>query len=114
LPLSSRILVIRSRIPPFFRKSSLSDCNCFLPKAPFTEHQTVTKYKHYIPISQNYNLQPIGLFYLFKLVFGVVGAYTGLGALGLIGILFHSVVLDFFAKKYLKQKHQLIKNYKNS
>ena len=59
-------------------------------------------------------LIPIGLFYLFKLAFGEVGAYAGLGVLGLIGILFHSVVIDFFAKKYLKQKHQLIKNYKNS
>jgi len=59
-------------------------------------------------------LIPIGLFYLFKLALGVVGAYAGLGVLGLIGILFHSVVIDFFAKKYLKQKHQLISNYKNS
>jgi hypothetical protein len=59
-------------------------------------------------------LIPIGLFYLFKLAFGVVGGYAGLGVLGLTGILFHSVVIDFFAKKYLKQKHQLISNYKNS
>jgi hypothetical protein len=59
-------------------------------------------------------LGPIALFYLFKLAFGVVGGYAGLGVVGLIGILFHSVVIDFFAKKYLKQKHQLIKNYKNS
>jgi hypothetical protein len=59
-------------------------------------------------------LIPIGLFYLFKLVLGDVGAYAGLGVMGLIGVLLHSVVIDFFAKKYLKQKHQLIKNYKNS
>lgn len=59
-------------------------------------------------------LIPIGLFYLFELAFGSVGAYAALGILGLTGILFHSVVIDFFAKKYLKQKHQLIKNYKNS
>jgi len=59
-------------------------------------------------------LIPIGLFYLFKLAFGVVGGYAGLGVLGLTGILFHSVVINFFAKKYLKQKHQLISNYKNS
>jgi hypothetical protein len=51
---------------------------------------------------------------LFKLVFGDVGAYAGLGVMGLIGVLLHSVIIDFFAKKYLKQKHQLIKNYKNS
>jgi hypothetical protein len=59
-------------------------------------------------------LIPIGLFYLFKLAFGVVGAYAGLGIVGLTGILFHSVVINFFAKRYLKQKHQLIRNYKNS
>ena len=57
---------------------------------------------------------PIGLFYLLKLAFGVEGGYMGLGMLGLIGILFHSVIIDYFSKKYLKQKHQLIKNYKNS
>jgi hypothetical protein len=59
-------------------------------------------------------LGPIGIFYLCKLAFGAIGGYAALGALGLIGILFNSVIIDFFAKKYLKQKHQLIKNYKNS
>jgi len=59
-------------------------------------------------------LIPIGLFYLFKLAFGIMGGYAGLGVVGFIGILFHSVIIDFFAKKYLKQKHQLISNYKNS
>jgi hypothetical protein len=59
-------------------------------------------------------LIPIGLFHLFKLAFGVVGAYATLGSLGFIGILFHSVIIDFFSKQYRKQKHQLIRNYKNS
>ena len=59
-------------------------------------------------------LGPIGLFYLFKLAFGVVGGYIGLGTLGLIGIVFHTAIIDYFAKQYLKKKHQLIKNYKNS
>ncbi len=57
---------------------------------------------------------PIGFFYLFKFAFGTLGGYIGLGIVGFIGILFHSVIIDFFSKKYLKQKHQLIKNYKNS
>ena len=57
---------------------------------------------------------PILLFQLFKLLFGSIGGYIGLGALGFIGILFHAVIIEFFSKKYLKQKHQLIKNYKNS
>ncbi len=59
-------------------------------------------------------LGPIGLFYLFNLALGPVGGYAGLGLIGLIGILFHSVIIDFFSKQYRKQKHQLIKNYKNS
>jgi hypothetical protein len=59
-------------------------------------------------------LGPMGLFYLGKLAFGTIGGYTVLGALGLIGILFNSVIIDFFSKQYRKQKHQLIRNYKNS
>ena len=59
-------------------------------------------------------LVPMGLFYLFSLAFGAIGGYVSLGTLGLIGILFHSIVIDFFAKQYLKKKHQLIRNYKNS
>ncbi|MDD2305285.1 MAG: DUF5687 family protein [Prolixibacteraceae bacterium] len=59
-------------------------------------------------------LGPISLFYLFKLILGTVGGYAALGTLGFIGILFHSVIIDFFSKQYLKQKHQLIRNYKNS
>jgi uncharacterized membrane protein len=59
-------------------------------------------------------LGPIGLFYLFQLGFGTVGGYIGLGLLGLIGILLHSVIIDYFSKLYLKKKHELIKNYKNS
>ena len=59
-------------------------------------------------------LGPICLFYLFKLAFGTVGGYIGLGAMGLTGILFHSVIIDYFSRQYLKKKHELIKNYKNS
>lgn len=57
---------------------------------------------------------PILFYYLFKLAFGQLGGFIGLGALGLIGILLHPILIDFFSKKYLQQKHQLIKNYKNS
>ncbi len=59
-------------------------------------------------------LGPVSIFYLFKLALGTVGGYAALGTLGFIGILFHSVIIDFFSKQYLKQKHQLIRNYKNS
>ena len=57
---------------------------------------------------------PIGLFYLCKLAFDSIVGYVVLGTLGFIGILFHSVIIDFFSKQYRKQKHQLIRNYKNS
>ena len=59
-------------------------------------------------------LGPITLYYLFKLIFGDTGSYIALGAIGLTGILCNSIIIDFFAKQYRKQKHQLIKNYKNS
>lgn len=59
-------------------------------------------------------LGPIGLFYLISLAFGSVGGYIGLGSLGLIGILLNPIIIDFFSKQYRKQKHQLIRNYKNS
>jgi len=57
---------------------------------------------------------PIALYYLFKLAFGPTGGFAGLGVIGLTGIIFHSPIINFFTKKYLQQKHQLIKNYKNS
>jgi hypothetical protein len=59
-------------------------------------------------------LVPILLFYLFKLVFGIIGGYVGLGMMGIIGIILQPVIVEYFSKRYLKQKHQLIKNYKNS
>ena len=59
-------------------------------------------------------LGPMGLFFLAKLALGSIGGYVVLGTIGFIGILFHSVIIDFFAKQYRKQKHQLIRNYKNS
>jgi hypothetical protein len=59
-------------------------------------------------------LGPMGIFFLAKLAFGATAGYIVLGTLGFIGILLHSVIIDFFAKQYRKQKHQLIRNYKNS
>jgi hypothetical protein len=59
-------------------------------------------------------LGPILFFYLFKLAFGTVGGYVGLGIMGLIGIILYPVVIGYFSKQYLTKKHQLIKNYKNS
>jgi hypothetical protein len=57
---------------------------------------------------------PIALFFLFKLVFGETGGFVGLGGIGLTGIILSPQIINYFSKKYLKQKHQLIINYKNS
>lgn len=59
-------------------------------------------------------LGPVGFFFLFKLAFGTFGGYIGLGILGLIGISLHTVIINHFSKLYLKKKHQLLLNYKNS
>lgn len=57
---------------------------------------------------------PIILFFLFKLVLDFNEAFAALGGIGLIGILLQPVLINYFSKAYLKRKHQLIKNYKNS
>jgi hypothetical protein len=59
-------------------------------------------------------ISPIGIFYLLKMLFGTIGSYIGIGVIGLTGILFNSFIINFFSKQYRKQKHQLIKNYKNT
>jgi hypothetical protein len=59
-------------------------------------------------------LGPLGLFFLGKLAFGTIGGYIVLGTIGFVGILFHTIIIDFFSKQYRKQKHQLIRNYKKS
>jgi len=57
---------------------------------------------------------PIGLFYLVKTIFDATTGYIVMGGIGLIGIALHSIIIDYFSKQYLKKKHQLINNYKNS
>lgn len=57
---------------------------------------------------------PMALFYLFKLAFGATGAWAALGALGFIGITLHPVIINYFSKRYLQKKYELINNYKNS
>lgn len=59
-------------------------------------------------------LLPLGLFYGINTFAGAIPAYLALGAIGLIGLLLASSIINFFAKQYRKQKHQLIRNYKNS
>lgn len=59
-------------------------------------------------------LLPLGIFYAVKTFAGATPAYLALGTIGLIGLLSVSPIIDFFSKQYRKQKHQLIRNYKNS
>jgi hypothetical protein len=57
---------------------------------------------------------PLLFFYVFNFAFGNIGGYAGIGAIGIAGIVLQPVIVEYFSKRYLKQKHQLIKNYKNS
>lgn len=59
-------------------------------------------------------LVPWLLFTGLRILLGTTGAYIAIGSIGFAGILFHSVIIDYFSKQYLKKKHQLIQNYKNS
>lgn len=59
-------------------------------------------------------LIPMGLFYLLKLLLGATEAYAGLGIIGAVGIALHPIIINYFSKRYLRKKHQLINNYKNS
>ena len=57
---------------------------------------------------------PILFFFLFKLIGGAISALFMLGALGLAGILLQPQLFNYFSKAYNKQKHRLIRDYKNS
>lgn len=57
---------------------------------------------------------PVLIYYLVKLGLGAYGALLFLGGLGIIGILLQPLLFNYFTKAYLRQKHRLIKDYKNS
>ncbi|MGE5449171.1 MAG: DUF5687 family protein [Bacteroidales bacterium] len=59
-------------------------------------------------------LIPMGLFYLVKTFIDATTGYIVLGSIGLVGIVLHPFIINYFSKEYLKKKHQLISNYKNS
>lgn len=59
-------------------------------------------------------LVPMGLFYLVKIFTDAITGYIVLGSIGVVGIVLHPVIINYFSKEYLKKKHQLINNYKNS
>lgn len=57
---------------------------------------------------------PVILFVLFKLFLPAMGALLVLTGMGVVGILLQPFLFNYFTDAYLKRKHQLIKNYKNS
>ncbi len=59
-------------------------------------------------------LTPVLIYVLFNLFLPPMGALAVLAGLGLVGILSQPYLFNYFADAYLKRKHQLIKNYKNS
>ena len=55
---------------------------------------------------------PIAVYGALTLLFGNVVAYIILGSLGLIGIILHPRLIEYFTKQYLKRKHKMIAAYK--
>lgn len=57
---------------------------------------------------------PIAVYGLMALVFGKIAAFVILGGLGLIGIVLHPRLIDYFTKQYLRKKHKMLSAYRNS
>lgn len=55
---------------------------------------------------------PLAVYGVITLLFGNITAYIVLGALGLIGIILHPRLIDYFTKQYLKRKHKMVAAYK--
>lgn len=57
---------------------------------------------------------PMAVFGLLSWPFGSITACIIFGGIGLIGIILHPHLIDYFTKAYLKRKHKMIYNYKAS
>ncbi len=57
---------------------------------------------------------PMAIFGLLSWPFGSITACIIFGGIGLIGIILHPRLIDYFTKQYLKRKHKMIYNYKAS
>lgn len=55
---------------------------------------------------------PLAVYGLLVLAFGSTAAYIILGLVGLVGIILHPRLIDYFTKQYLKRKHKMIAAYK--
>jgi hypothetical protein len=59
-------------------------------------------------------LGPLAVYGIMAFAFGNIAAYIILGSIGLIGIILHPRLIDYFTKQYLKRKHKMIAAYKTS
>ncbi len=57
---------------------------------------------------------PLAFYGVLTLIIGNIGAYIVMGSLGLIGIILHPRLIDYFTKEYLKRKHRMIAAYKKN
>ncbi len=57
---------------------------------------------------------PMAVYGLLTLLFGKIAAYFILGGLGLVGIVLHPRLLDYFSKQYLRRKHRMIAAYRST
>lgn len=57
---------------------------------------------------------PIAVYGLMAFLFGKIAALFIFGTLGLIGIILHPRLIDYFTKQYMKRKHRMLTAYKNS
>jgi magnesium-transporting ATPase (P-type) len=57
---------------------------------------------------------PLAVYGILAFAFGNVPAIIVLGALGLVGIILHPRLIDYFTKQYLKRKHKMIAGYKTT
>lgn len=55
---------------------------------------------------------PLAVYGLLSVAFGNIAAYIILGGLGLLGIILHPRLIDYFTHQYLKRKHKMIAAYK--
>ncbi|NQU88168.1 MAG: hypothetical protein HQ541_20670 [Mariniphaga sp.] len=57
---------------------------------------------------------PLAVYGILLLAFGATAAYIVLGGIGLLGIILHPKLIDYFTKEYLNRKHKMISAYKST
>lgn len=57
---------------------------------------------------------PMAVYGIFTLAFGKIVAYIILGGLGLVGIILHPRLIDYFSKQYLRRKYRMIAAYRKT